>query len=89
MRKKVGVNGLRKHYGGKARRGTRSETTQKANGKNIRYCLIALEEAGLVGTVKLESDEGSITMGKSLTKKGTTDMDRIASQILKDQKKRA
>ena len=39
MRQKVGVKGLRKHFGGKARRGTRKEITKMAAGKNIRYCL--------------------------------------------------
>jgi ribosomal protein S19E (S16A) len=83
MRQKVGVNGLRKHFGGKAGRGTRREKTFKAAGKNIRYCLEQLHQAGLVGEIKYKSEEGSsITMGKSLTKKGTMDMDRIAAQHL-------
>ena len=83
MRQKVGVKGLRKHFGGKARRGTRQEITKMAAGKNIRYCLNQLQECGLVGETKYQSEEGSsITMGKSLTKKGTMDMDRIAVQQL-------
>ena len=81
MRQKVGVQGLRKHYGGAHRNGTRTEHTRKAAGKNIRYCLIQLQAAGLVGVAKYEYDGQSITMGKSLTKKGITDMDRIAAQI--------
>jgi ribosomal protein S19E (S16A) len=53
----------------------------------IRYCLKQLEDAGLVGTVKYQSEDGSEqTSGKTLTKKGTTDMDRIASQIVKPKK---
>lgn len=88
MRQKVGVKGLRKHFGGKQRNGTKTEHVRMAAGKNIRYCLIELEKAGLVGTCKLESEEGeAITMGKSLTKRGITDMDRIASLILKEAKK--
>ena len=83
MRQKCGVKGLRKHYGGKADRGTRKETTRMAAGKNIRYCLEQLQQLGLVGETKYQSEEGSsITMGKSLTKKGTMDMDRIAVQQL-------
>lgn len=83
LRQKCGVNGLRKHYGTKERRGTKREHNRKAAGKNIRYCLIQLENAGLVGTAKFESAEGSnITMGKCLTKKGTMDMDRLAAQHL-------
>ena len=54
----------------------------------IRYCLRQLEEAGLVGQVKYQGEDGSEqSAGKTLTKKGTTDMDRIASQIVKDKKK--
>ena len=72
--------GLRKHYGGKARRGVRKEIPRKAAGKNIRYALEQLQNAGYVGETKYQSDEGqSITMGKSLTKKGYMDMDRIAT----------
>ena len=80
MRQKVGVKGLRKHYGGKVRSsGVNREHTRMAAGKNIRYCLEQLMTAGIVGETKYQSEEGStITMGKSLTKKGIMDMDRIA-----------
>lgn len=88
MRQKVGVNTLRKHFGGRQRKGTKTEHNRKAAGKNIRYCLQQLEAAGLVGTATFVSDEGtSMTMGKSLTQRGTTDMDRIASQLVKELKK--
>ena len=47
-----------------------------------------MEEAGLVGLVKYQNDDGSeITNGKTLTKRGITDMDRIASQLVKEKKK--
>lgn len=88
MKQKVGVNGLRKHYGSKCRRGTHTNINRKAAGKNIRYCLIQLEAAGLVGKVQFQSDDkNTVIMGKSLTKKGITDMDRIASQIVKELRK--
>jgi ribosomal protein S19E (S16A) len=59
------------------------------SGKCIRYCLIELENAQLVGKMNFEDKNGVSTVnGKALTKKGTTDMDRIASQIAKDLKKR-
>ena len=59
-----------------------------AAGKNIRYCLEQLESIGFVGTTKYQSLEGSsITMGKSLTKRGIMDMDRIAVQQLGKKKK--
>jgi len=87
MRKKVGVNGLRKHYGTKCRRGTKRPKNRKGAGKNIRFCLIQLEDAGLVGTTKFYSQEGAtVTMGKALTKKGIMDMDRIAAQTGKKNK---
>ena len=61
---------------------------RQSAGKVIRYCLNQLEESGLVGQVKYQSDDGSEqTAGKTLTQKGTTDMDRIAAQIVKEQKK--
>ena len=82
MRQKVGVLTLRKHYGGKQRRGTCKEISRIAAGKCIRYCLIELEKAALVGKMTYETKDGqSVLNGKALTKKGTTDMDRIAREI--------
>lgn len=87
MRGKVGVNTLRKHYSGKQRRGVCSEHSRLTAGKCIRYCLIELEHAQLVGQMSYEDKNGNTTInGKALTKKGTTDMDRIAAQIVKDKK---
>ena len=85
MRQKVGVKGLRKHFGGRQRNGTKKEHTRMAAGRIIRYCLAQLEASGLVGTAKFESsvDGRSITMGKSLTKKGIMDMDRLVSSYTK------
>jgi|TARA_B110000503_G_C6992857_1_gene348114 small subunit ribosomal protein S19e len=82
MRQKVGVNTLRKHYGTKQRFGTCTERHRLVAGKCIRYCLIELEKAQLVGKMHYESKDGnSVPNGKALTKKGTTDMDRIAREI--------
>ena len=89
MRGKVGVNTLRKHYSKKQRNGTCTEHTRLTAGKCIRYSLMELENAQLVGKMSYEDKNGAVTVnGKALTKKGTTDMDRIASQIVKDIKKR-
>ena len=80
MRGKVGVNTLRKHYSGKHRRGTRTEHSRLTAGKCIRYCLIQLEKAQIVGKLCFEGKDGSESVnGKALTKKGITDMDRIAA----------
>ena len=88
MKKRAGVFGLRKHFGTKVRRGTRTNTHRPASGKNIRYCLKQLENAGLVGLITFLSDDGTtLTMGKSLTRKGITDMDRIATQLKKESRK--
>ena len=82
MRQKVGVNTLRKHYGGKQRNGTCTEHSRISAGKCIRYCLIELERASLVGKMYYENKDGQqVPNGKALTKKGTTDMDRIAREI--------
>merc|ERR1712100_60040 len=87
MRKKCGVHALRKHYGGDKRNGTCTEHYRKAAGKNIRYVMQELINSGLVGQAKyISEDDQEIVVGKSLTRKGTTDMDRIASQIIKDKK---
>ena len=90
MKKKVGINGLRKHYGGSKRRGTKTNVHALAAGKNIRYCLAQLKEAGLVSDVFLqdETSGSSITAGKVLTKKAITDMDRIASQMHKERRRK-
>jgi ribosomal protein S19E (S16A) len=46
-----------------------------------------LEDAGLVGKVTYHGDNGSeVSSGKTLTKRGTTDMDRIATAIVKAKK---
>merc|ERR1712010_237004 len=84
MRGKVGVNTLRKHYSGKHRRGTLTEHSRLTAGKCIRYCLVQLEKAQIVGQMSYEDKNGSESVnGKALTKKGITDMDRIAAQIVK------
>merc|ERR1719198_764879 len=87
MRGKAGVNTLRKHYGTKQRNGVCTEHFRLSSGKCIRYCLAQLESAQLVGSVEIRNEDGkNMISGKALTKKGTTDMDRIASQIAKEAK---
>ena len=89
MRKRVGVNTLRKHYSGKQRRGTRTEHSRLVGGKCIRYCLMELEKAQLVGKLQYENANGTMSVnGKALTKRGTTDMDRVAIQIVKSHRAR-
>jgi len=85
MRKKCGVHALRKHYGGNKRLGTCTEHYRAAAGKNIRYVMQELIQAQIVGMAKFVSDDDKeVIVGKSLTRKGITDMDRIAAQIMKE-----
>jgi ribosomal protein S19E (S16A) len=88
MRGKVGISALRTHYGGKQRWGTCPPHHRQSGGKIIRYCLKQLEEQGLVGQVKYQGEDGSEqTAGKTLTEKGSTDMNRIAAQLIKEKRK--
>jgi small subunit ribosomal protein S19e len=88
IRGKVGISALKTHYGGKQRNGVRPPKHHQGAGKVIRYCLKQLEDSGLVGQVKYQGEDGKEqSAGKTLTKKGTTDMDRIASQLVKEKKK--
>ena len=84
---KSGVNTLRKHYGTKQRNGTCTEHARWSAGKVIRHCLEQLEKATLVGPVESKENGKTYVHGKALTKKGFTDMDRIAAAIAKDAKK--
>jgi ribosomal protein S19E (S16A) len=87
MRKTSGVNTLRKHYGTKQRNGTCTEHCRKSAGKVIRHCLEQLEKQSLVGPVEYKNENGStLVNGKALTKKGITDMDRIAAALAKDKR---
>ena len=89
MRGKVGVNTLRKHYSGKHRNGTRTEHSRLTAGKCIRYCLLELQKNQFVGKMELMTEAGEkVFHYKALSKKGTTDMDRIASHIIKDKRKK-
>ena len=87
IRGKVGISALKTHYGGKQRNGVRPPKHHQGAGKVIRYCLKQLVEAGLVGEIEYHGEDGKRQSGgKLLTPKGITDMDRIASKIVKDKK---
>jgi len=89
MRGKIGITALRDHYGGRQRNGTCKPHHRKGAGKVIRYCIKQLEDQQLIGHVKYTNDDEttSASQGKALTKKGITDMDRIASQIMSEKRK--
>ncbi len=68
----VGVERLRRYYGGKKNRGHKPEKFRKASGAIIRTILNQLEQAGLV--------EKS-PKGRRLSPKGASQLDRLANEV--------
>jgi small subunit ribosomal protein S19e len=75
----LGIERLRVEYGGRKRTGQRIEHSRKSGGSSIREPLQQLEKAGLV--TKQEKK------GRSLTREGTSLMNRISAEVLKEIKK--
>lgn len=71
----IGVNRLRKHYGGKNRKGPGLNHSAKASGKIIRVALQQLEKANLI----LKQDKS----GRIVSPEGTSLLERIAHEILR------
>ena len=71
VNEKVGTNRLRRHYGGRKRRGVKPERHVPAGGSVIRKALQELEKAGL-----LIKDKN----GRRLSPKGRQFLDRIAKE---------
>jgi small subunit ribosomal protein S19e len=69
----VGVQKLRKHYGGKKRRGVKPERHAPAGGSTIRKAMQELEKAGLMAKEKT---------GRVLTPKGRAFMDSVAKECV-------
>ena len=76
MRKTIGVNKLRKEYGGRNRNHVHKKHSVTASGAIIRRCLHQLEEINLVKTI-----EGK---GRSLTPQGISLLDKTAMELYKD-----
>lgn len=74
----VGVARLRTYYGGRKNRGVKPEKRKDAGGKIIRTILQQLEEKGLVKKDK---------RGRSLTPKGVSLVDRVATKLSMGDKK--
>ncbi|MGC1120107.1 MAG: 30S ribosomal protein S19e [Candidatus Methanofastidiosia archaeon] len=68
----VGVERLRRHYGGKKDRGHKPEKFGKASGAIIRRLLQQMEKAGFVEPAP---------KGRRLTPKGASYMDRLAYEV--------
>ncbi|MFX1256276.1 MAG: 30S ribosomal protein S19e [Promethearchaeota archaeon] len=71
----IGVNKLRKQYGGKNRRGPGLNHSAKGSGKIIRVALQQLEKANLVESVERK--------GRKLSPEGRSLVERIAYSILR------
>jgi small subunit ribosomal protein S19e len=71
----IGVEHLRKEYGGKRDRGSKPNKARKGSGTIVRRALQQLEAAGYVKKVKGK--------GRILTPKGQSFMDKTAYDVLK------
>jgi len=72
----VGVQRLRKEYGGRKRKGNAPAHHRKAGGSIIRISLQQLEKAGFVDKVEKS--------GRVVSKKGRSLLDAMSTQIKKD-----
>jgi len=72
----IGVQRLRKEYGGRKRKGDAPAHHKKAGGSIIRTSLQQLEKAGLVDKVEKS--------GRVVSKKGRSLLDAMSTQIKKD-----
>ena len=79
--KNIGVGSLRSMFSKKERRGSQPPKTFRAGGKIIRELVIQLKNAGYIDNYGKKEDETN--SGLFLTKTGRSEMDKIASGILK------
>lgn len=75
----IGVSKLRVDYGGRKNRGVAGEHTFKGSGNILRKIFQQLEKAGFVKQGKKGNHKGRI-----ITPKGTSFLDKISNQIMKD-----
>jgi small subunit ribosomal protein S19e len=71
----IGVNHLRKHYGGRNRKGSGLHHSNRGSGKIIRVMLQQLEEANLI--------QQHEKMGRITTPEGTSLLERTSHEILR------
>jgi len=77
----IGVGSLRTVLGKKMRRGSQPSKFSKAGGKTIREVIKQLKQAGYLENYRPK--EENITFGLVLTKTGRTELDKIASKLMK------
>jgi small subunit ribosomal protein S19e len=75
----IGVNRLRKHYGGRVKKGSGKAHSAKGAGKIIRVALQQLERADLIRQTAQD--------GRDLTPEGTSLLERTAYEITRNQSK--
>jgi small subunit ribosomal protein S19e len=75
LRKSVGVGALRKVHGGRKNRGTRPGRHFEGSGSVERKVLQALEKIGVL-------EQNKKAGGRSITRSGRRDLDRIAAEAL-------
>ena len=79
--KAIGVGSLRSFFGKKMRRGVEPPKFMKAAGKIIREIVKQLKANGYVENYGAKGN--SVTYGMVLTKQGRTELDKIASKVMK------
>ena len=81
--KSIGVGSLRSFFGKKMRRGVEPPKFMKAAGKIIREIVKQLKSNGYVENYGTKGN--NVTFGLVLTKQGRTELDKIASKVVKKQ----
>ena len=79
--KNLGVGSLRVMFSKKERRGSQPPKTFRAGGKIIRELVIQLKNAGYIQNYEKKDDETNC--GLLLTKTGRSELDKIASGLMK------
>lgn len=80
----IGVGSLKTFFGKKMRRGAQPPKFMKAGGKIIREVVKQLKTNGYIENYGTK--EQSTTYGMVLTKQGRTELDKIASKVMKETK---
>ena len=82
--KSIGVGSLKSFFGKKMRRGVEPPKFMKAAGKIIRELTKQLKANGYVENYGNKGN--AVTYGMVLTKQGRTELDKIASKVMKGKK---